>query len=178
MAVALVVGVFTIWLWKKNANVAKDLLKALVNSHVEHSESPSDEAATQGVPASTHLISKVKIMISYLQVSGALVGMFKGVTWPELYTKVLGPLQLFDLNPLRLAVPECIQSDWAMDAYGDFHVAIVLPVVVALLIGVRWVSVSCHTTTSGIDSQWLVFPAALAPSGKALAGHCCVPLHG
>jgi hypothetical protein len=146
VTVVVLLVALSVWLWRKNASVAEDVLEGLVDMRLRqelHEEmQPQDERSS-----SARLVSKAKIMISYLQVSAAFLGMFKGVAWPDIYARALGPLQLFDLNPLRLAVPGCIRSSWGMDAYGDFQVAIALPALTLVVVGLRWASLS-HSNTA------------------------------
>ena len=82
------------------------------------------------------IVTKAKIVLSFLQVASSLRESFSSVVWPTNFRAFLGAFRFLNINPFAMVMPVCLVASWHLDAYADFVVMLLLPTACVLLIGI------------------------------------------
>ena len=101
-----------------------------------------------------------KITVQFTQVFGMLTTVYSGIQWSDSYRSFSNTVQILSSNPFQIVLPACMSSSFSLDGYTQFRLAVLLPLIGNLAIGmyykarsffVEGESAYCnrHTCTSG-----------------------------
>ena len=97
--------------------------------------------------------SSLKIIMGFYQVLVRIINAFSSIQWPSTLTHAVKVFEFVELSVLRIPSLHCIQSDWRLNAIGEFWISLIamaaIPSLLVIYFAVKVaISYCCHSRES------------------------------